>query len=731
MKFFLALGACLASLAFPGYAAATTRHSLAKTRPGGNPAVPAPPTAWVQGQLQRLPLRFEPNAGQAPDGVRFVARGGSVTALLRDTETWLVMHRRSRASCSAEEPARGRDERCPRFEQTVVRMRIEGARQPAAVAGAGRLPGVANYFLGDDPSRWRRNIPTYAAVRYAGIYEGVDLVFHGNQRELEFDFEVRPGVDPGVIQLAFEGVRRLHAGPEGDLVLTTALGELRQRRPRVYQERGGRREVVAARYRVLPEGRVGFEVARYDRSRPLTIDPVLLFSTYLGGDSAAAAVAVDSAGAAYVAGSIASAFFPVTQGAYDTSFNGNADAFVAKFNPAGTALEYATYLGSSGNDYGVSLAVDSTRAAYILGATDRAGFPLRNPYQGYRGDQDAFVVKLNPAGNDLVFATYLGSSSRDEPGGIAVDFFGAMYVTGSTYGANYPVANAFQAAPSTLPDAVVTKFQPAGAVAFSTYLGGSASDFGRAIAVDSGYNVYVTGSTASSDFPTRFPQQTFAGEIDAFLVKFSFVGNLLVYGTFLGGANADYATAVAVDRSNHAHVGGYTLSSDFPVTAVTALSRFYQAGTDGFLAKYNQTGSGFLYSGYLRGFGNDYIFGVAVDALGSAYATGQIYSSNFPSVAALQDYLGEGDAFAFKLPPAGDAFVYATPLGGRGDEYGAGIAVDELGHNVYVAGFNNGGDFPIVNALQPGPGRASAIVLKLSELTPVTIDSNPPGGSFR
>lgn len=732
MKSLTLLGACLASLILPAYSASTTAAaSRSTTKPETPPEASAGLDRRVQTQFQRLPLSFEPNVGQAPEGVRFVARSGNLTALLKDTETWLVTHRRTSASCSADEATRGRDERCPRFEHAMVRMRVDGARPPAAIAGARRLPGVANYFLGDDPARWRKDVPTYAAVRYTGIYEGVDLVFHGNQQELEYDFEVQPGADPAVIQLAFEGVRRLRTDPRGDLILTTALGDLRQRRPLVYQWQGDRRQAVAARYRVLPGRRVAFEIAGYDRSRPLTIDPVLLFSTYLGGDSAASAVAVDTAGAAYVSGSIASAFFPATQAAYDTSFNGNADAFVAKFNPAGTALEYATYLGTAGDDYGVSIAVDSSRAAYLLGATNNAAFPVRNPYQGYRGDQDAFVVKLNAAGNDLVYATYLGSTSRDEPGGIAVDFFGAMYITGSTYGANYPIANAFQAVPSTLPDAVITKLQPAGAVAFSTYVGGSASDFGRAIAVDGSYNVYVVGATASSDFPSRLPHQTFAGEIDAFLLKLSFVGNTLVYGTFLGGANADYGTAVAVDRSNHPHVGGYTLSSDFPVTAVTALSRFYQAGTDGFLTKYNQTGSGFLYSGYLRGFGNDYIFGVAVDSLGAAYATGQIYSANFPSVAALQDYLGEGDAFVFKLSPAGDKIVYATPLGGRGDEYGAGIAVDELGYNAYVAGFNNGGEFPVVNAIQPAPGRVSAFVLKLSELTPVTIDSNIPGRTFQ
>lgn len=672
-----------------------------------------------------MPLRFEPNAGQTDPRVRYLARTPGMTAFLTDDGVTLLLTRNTGNQCGEENLLRGRNPRCPSFEHAAFRMSLAGASRRPSIRANEPLPGRVNYFLGNDPSRWRTDISTFAKVEYREVYPGVDLVFYGNGRNVEYDFLVKPGGDPGLIELAYEGVQRLRADLNGDLLITTAGGEVRQHRPRVFQELAGSQVEIAAEYRIR-EQKVSFELARYDRSRPLRIDPVLAYSTYLGGDAAGSGIAIDSSGAAYVTGSLVSAAFPVVS-AYQT-FQGAADAFVAKINPAGTQLVYSTFLGSNGNDYGIAIAVDGAGAAYVLGATSSSTFPTKNPYQTFRGDQDAFVTKLSAAGSALVYSTYLGGALREEPGAIGIDPLGSAYITGGTYSSNFPVVNAYRSQPGGDSDAFVTKLNSSGSnAAYSTYLGGSGADFGRGIAVDGTGAAYVTGSASDSSFPVKNAVRTFTGVVDAFIAKLSPFGNDLFYSTMLGGSDADYGTAIAVDSTGAAYVTGYTQSPDYPATT---LFKFYQAGTDVFIAKLNNVGTEFLYSTFVYGVNHDYGYGIAVDGLGNAFVAGQDSSYNFPLAQPLQSFGGESDAFVLKLNPTGTALIYSTQLGGRGSEIAASIAVDPLGFNAYIIGINNGGDFPIFNPIQSNPGNQAAVVARITELTSVTIDSTLPGRQF-
>ena len=386
-----------------------------------------------------LPLGFEPNTGQTAPEVRFLTRGRGMTTFFTDTEAVMVLHKseqRSRDAFRRPGPP-------PKVEQAVIRIKLEGAAQSRRVAGLEKLPGVSNYFIGNDPKKWHTDVPHYGRIEYQGVYPGIDLVWYGSQRQLEYDFVVAPGADPNQIQVAYEGVESVGVEAGGKLVLRTALGEVWQQAPRVYQEIGGRRVEVAARYALAARNRVRFQLAKYDRKRELRIDPlVLVYSTYLGGSSndEGYGIAVDGMGSAYVTGATLSTNFP-TQSPYQTAYQGvQFLTFVTKLTPAGNALVYSTYVGGSNNDFGSGIAVDGAGSAYVTGYTGSNDFPTQSPYQAEHqgGDYDAFVTKLTPAGNALAYSTYLGGNGRDEGHGIAVDTAGSAYVTGETQSTNFP-----------------------------------------------------------------------------------------------------------------------------------------------------------------------------------------------------------------------------------------------------------------------------------------------------
>src|SRR3989441_926920 len=492
-------------------------------------------------------------------------------------------------------------------------MKLLGANPTPRVTGVEELRGRSNYFIGNDPAKWRANVPTYAKVEYRDVYPGVNLVYYGNQRQLEFDFIVAPGADPQRIRLGVEGADRLDLDAQGDLVVQTGGAQVRLQQPHVYQMANGVRQEIESRYVLNDHHEVEIWVAAYDTHKPLVIDPTLAYSTYLGGTGfdEGFGIAVDSLGQAYVTGVTASLDFPTTAGAFQSSSAGSEDAFVTKLNPTGAVLVYSTYLGGTNSDVGLGIAVDSLGQAYVTGETFSADFPTTaGAFQPSSpgGFSDAFVTKLNPTGAALAYSTYLGGTDFDEGFGIAVDSLGQAYVTGVSASLDFPMtAGAFQPrfAGGSL-DAFVTKLNPTGAaLAYSTYLGGTGDEEGFGIAVDATGNAYVTGLTNSNlDFPTTagaFQRSSAGGISDAFVTKLNAAGAALVYSTYLGGTGDEDGFGIAVDAAGHAYVTGITFSPDFPTTA--GAFQPSSTGGDAFVPKPKPSRAALVFSHYLSGSG--------------------------------------------------------------------------------------------------------------------------------
>jgi uncharacterized protein (TIGR03437 family) len=684
-------------------------------------AMAAPAVRWGD-----IPLSFEPNQGQAPAKVRYLARGSSYTLYLACGETVLS--------------ARG---------QTPLRTRLAGAEASAAIRGEAPQGSTSNYFAGNDPGRWHAGVPNYGRVRYTGVYPGIDLVYYGKDGHLEYDWIVSPGADPAKIRMTFENMDQLRIDRQGDLVIRAGNSEYRHRRPAIYQEIAGERIAVAGTW-TLHGKEAGFHLGRFDRRRELVIDPPLIYSTYEGGSGLdyAYAVAVDSIGNTYVTGGAGSTNFPTTA-PLQNALRGAEDVFVTKINPSGTAKLYSTYLGGGAVDEGRGIAVDVQGNAYITGSTGSLDFPVKNAIQGTTGGSgDAFLTKLNATGSALVYSTYLGGSGIDAGSAVALDAAGNAYIAGSTFSTDFPTKNPFQSARGGQQDAFLAKINAAGtAWVYATYLGGNAVDQGNAIAVDAAGSAYVTGYTASTNFPVASPLRgSNAGSVNAFITKMNPAGSALVYSTYLGGSATDYGTAIAVDSSGNAYVTGSVTSEDFPLANAIDSTLGSHAVGDAFVAKLNPAGSALVYSTYLGGGSEDDPYALAIDQSGNVYVTGRTNSSDFPLTNPIQTTRFAFDMFVTEINAAGSARLFSTFIGGNGSESGRGIAVDRLG-NIHIAGEGTSTDFPVVKPLQGsnggGAGPQDGLVLLLGTAQPSNgpvitavsdnlVDGGPvvPGGWF-
>jgi Beta-propeller repeat/Cep192 domain 4 len=711
-----------------------------------------------------LPLPFEANKGQADSDVRFIARGPGYALLLRQGDAELFL---SQAGSTAKGGLSKRQTQSGRSNSetsgAALRLRFLGANPQPQVVAQQELPGKVNYFIGRDPAEWRADIPTYARVRYKDVYRGVDLIYYGRQGRLECDFVVYPGSDPSLIRLnaahsssagrLTASRERLRVAPNGDLVVSLAGGEVRLEKPLIYQETGGRRESIPGGFRLIGSGTVGFKLDRYDKSLLLVIDPMLVYSTYLGGTGAdvATGIAVDSSGSAYLTGTTQSANFPTASTTpLQSKLAGASNAFVTKFNASGTALVYSTYLGGAGSDQGSAIAVDASGNAYVTGTTTSENFPTTSGafHTKYGGNGDAFVAKLSADGSKLEYSTYLGGSDADFGRGIAIDPSGNAYVAGQTSSTGFPTQTPYQPScnvPSggTCSDAFISELNSTGSsLVYSTYLGGSGSDSAQAIAVDASGSAYVAGFTLSTDFPTASAlQKSAAGAGDAFVAKLAPGGSKLAYSTYLGGSGLDRAFGLAVDAAGNAYVTGDTVSADFPVTA-GALETLAPGNGDAFVAKLNAAGTALVYSTYLGGGALDEGFAIAVYASGSAAVTGLTESSDFPTVGAFSPALGGGtcganvcpDAFVASVSANGSSLVYSSYLGGSGADTGQAIALDTSG-SVYVAGATASANFPAVTgavqAAYGGSGSLSeAFVAKVAAADAPVLSASPQSLSF-
>jgi chitobiase/beta-hexosaminidase-like protein/beta-propeller repeat-containing protein len=700
----------------------------------------------VLGAYEKLPLAFEANRGQTDPRVKFFSRGPGYTVFLTSNETVLAFER----------PA------------SALRMSLVGGKAAPAVAGLDELPGKSNYFTGKDAARWHTNIPTYAKVRYQDVYPGIDLVYYGHRRQLEYDFVVAPGADPDSITLRFDGASAQHIDDNGDLVMQTDAGEVRFRKPVVYQPGSGSAAQLSVDGRYVQKGRnqVRFDIGDYDRTKPLVIDPVLSYSTYFGGnhDDISTEIAVDGAGHAYITGSTNStANFPLVNAAQSSKQGAeySTDAFVAAFNPTDGALLYSTYLGGGGDDEALGIAADEAGRVYVAGRTRSTDFPVLNPFQAASGGGiDAFVTAFDQTGMPF-YSTYLGAGDSDYASGIAVDAAGVAYVTGATESDDFPTVNAWQATNAGQGDSFVAAFDSAGgALLYATYLGGASGDYAKAIAADRAGRVYVTGYTSSTDFPTvNALQPAHVGSIgvtDVFVAALDASGGML-YATYLGGAGDEWGTGIAVDTAGSAYVTGWTISSDFPL--MNAFQPAHGGALhDAFVAALDPSGSSLLYSTYLGGSDDDSAAKVAVDGAGNAWVIGSTRSTDFPTANPLQPSNHGGPVQWYSEPvrphPGTDVFVAAfdhtgslansTYLGGADYDFGAAIAVDGSG-NTYVTGYTVSTDFPTVNSLQsknteidpdhPSKNWDTFVAVLTSEASPPTGCAAPPtitplGGTF-
>jgi hypothetical protein len=704
-----------------------------------------------------VPLMFEWSGANDGGTDRFVSRGPGYNLGVSSDEVIVTLRPDPVVSPDRRRvvPVQCEGQRSStRVTGGTLRMRLLGARAQARATPEEALSTRIHYLRGSNPANWRTNVPVFGRVRYQDVYPGIDAVYYGNQRQLEYDFVVAPNADPGRIRVGFDGADLIELGESGDLVLNLGGAEVRFRRPTLYQETDDGRREVSGFYRIDHGAAgpvVGFDVGSYDRERTLVIDPILVYATYLGGlgYEQGSGVAVDAQGHAYVTGETASMNFPVVDALWPTNNGGFAgssnplgnEAFIVKFGPAGTNLVYATYLGGNGVDAGIGIAIDDDGHAYVTGLTTSTNFPVTpNAFEtnltgtatfGFY-PSDAFLVKLSPTGDALLYSTYMGGANPDQGLGIALDNQGSVYVTGSTTSGDFPVVEGSPTFGGNS-DVFVAKFNSAGGLVYSRFLGGAGFEFGQGIAVDGQGHAVVTGQTGSAGFPViHAAQNQFrGGTYDAFVTRFSPDGATLIYSTFLGGSGTDEALGIALDSSGNAHVTGYTLSIDFPVT--NALYATKAPRRDAFLTRLNPAGN-LLYSTFLGGNGDDEGWAVAVNDLGAATVVGSVRSSNFPVINAVQSSLGgNSDVFITRFNPAGDALEFSTYLGGGNNDAARGLALDELGA-VYVTGFTQSINFPVIpgtNAFQStfGGGTGDAFVVKVSlEDAALAVAAAPAGG---
>jgi len=714
-----------------------------------------------------VPLYFEANHGQMDIPARFFARGMRSELLVSPDTAELRLFGQASSH--------------------VLQMRFVSADPNARVSGINELPGKINYLIGKDPSRWETSIPTFARVGVAGVYPGIDLAYYGNQSRLEYDLNVAPQADLRSIAIRFSGADKLSVSASGDLVLDLGGAEIRQPKPLIYQIVEGRHVKVSGGYKLLDDHTVAFSVGDYDHSLPLVIDPILSYSTYFGGNGTDEAwtVAMDTNGFVYIAGQTTSTQFSPgkpfsTPGAFQISYKGGSstgDGFIAKFDFSGTNLIYLTYLGGSGDDLVSSIAVDHSGNAYVTGWTISSDFPVTTNalYSHISGESssagyfaDAFVSELNPGGSNLLFSTYLGGSALDAANSIALDSSNNIYVIGETYSTNFPTTtNAYQKHSGVSnwvyqvyynANAFVTEIGAGGTnLLYSSYFGGNNLDYGEAISIDNSNNIYITGFTASTNFPVSHAiMQTIGTNVyngtllngatnqvlgfgfDAFVAKFTPGFNSLIYSTYLGGVNNDMAYDVAPDAAGDAYVTGWTVSTNFPITVTNlpadqnGLTNILVYGvviTNAFVSQVTWNGANAAIGssvafGGTNAFSIDIANGLALDPSGNVYVTGSTTSTNFPAVNTF-GYLaatnaGQSDAFIIVFNSNLSGVIYSATLGGAANDSANAIAVDPEG-NAYITGQTYSTAFPTNDARQVTlNGTANAF------LTKIISNVNPP-----
>ena len=670
--------------------------------------------------LARLPLRFEANRGQWDPAVRYAARANGYALLLTAAGPVVALPGSQR-----------------------VAIRLLDSNPAAPIEALDPLPSHTDYFLGSR-DRWRTDIPNYSRVRYRAAYPGIDVVYYGNPSRLEYDFVLQPGADPRAIRLQFRGAGRLSITPEGDLAFESAGTRMVQEKPVIYQEdrRSAVRRQVQGRYVLMARNVVGIRLEHYDRTAPLVIDPTLVYSTFMGGSESdqITAAKLDSAGRLYVAGSTTTNDLLATTNTYQAANAGGTDVFVAVIDTTpgkGFPILYFTYVGGSGTDIPLAMALDSSSNIYLTGTTTSTDFPTAGSAIQTAGAGSnivsGFVLELNPGlssgTSSLAYSSYLGGTTGNQSANaIALDSGGNIYVIGSTKATDFPVSStAYQSTLNGLQDAFLCKITTSSStLVYSTYLGGELEDDGRGIAVASNGQVYFAVNTNSTQFPLAGVAyaSSLAGNYDIIIGAMDMTQSgtgSLVYATYFGGSDNDVARKLALDANGNLLLTGYTLSYDFPVTQ-DALQPVYGGNGDAFVLVVNPRNPAFLlYSSYLGGADGEAGNDIAADSAGFLYVTGYTLSPNFPTTAdALQPAWGRSiDIFVTKLQrgAAGPAGLKWSTYFGSGTANSGLALVLGLDGTVYVAGYA-GSQFQATSGATQGAfdgGYSDGFILVMSQ----------------
>ncbi len=687
--------------------------------------------------LNRMPLSFTKNMGQWDDRVLFRANAGGATMwFTKEGMTYQFTRRIDARSGAVSAPGVGQNRfgfdtsglgPIDRFnnekdsvEQMILTAKFVGANPNPEVVGESQMEYKCNYFIGNDPSKWHTDVPNYEAITLKDVYPGIDLKYYGNGHgKVEYDFIVQPNADPSQIAIRYDGANDVFVNDRGQLVVETDWNKVTEQAPMVYQLINGERKPITAEYCFREDNTFGFSLDQnYAPEYAKVVDPVLSYGTYLGGGGLEDSwdIAIDNSSNLYITGSTTSLDFPALN-PFQT-YSGGSDVFVTKFNCSSAGILYSTYLGGAAEEVGYGIAVDSIGSAYVAGFTSSVNFPTQNPYQTDQPGTDVFVAKFNSSGNELTYSTYIGGTGDDYGGGVAVDRNGHAYVAGTTWSSDYPTVNAYQTDPRSN-DAFVTKLSTSGNdLVYSTRLGGEGSDLGGPIALDTAGCAYLTGYTFSIDFPTKnaiYQYRDQNGQHDAFITKLNASGNGLSYSTYLGGDWGESGSRIAVDRQGNACITGPTYSSDFPLKNPIQTTHAY-LDRDAFITKLNSTGTALIFSTYLGCSTLDDGFGIATDAAGNTYVSGDTYGPGFPNQDPVQPGFGGGgaDAFVAKLSNSGQVLQFSSYLGGSDWDESRGVVVDSQG-NMYVLGRTYSPDVPTVNPYQTYQGGMDAFIMKISD----------------
>ncbi|MFC1551921.1 SBBP repeat-containing protein [Candidatus Latescibacterota bacterium] len=685
----------------------------------------------------KIPLAFTINKGQYDSQVKFTTRGSGCSMFFTQEGTTFLISRETEESVSKRairesvvylgNPSDLMNNSAE-YENFALKVKFLNANTEPEVIGEDLLPRKSNYFIGNDSSEWQTDVTNYKKIRLRNLYDGIDLVYYGNNSSVKYDFIVQPGEDFSRILLTYDLGENAHDGAlsvneNGEMVVSTPIGDIIERAPYCYQLIAGIKVGVDIKYMIVESEMniFSFQVGDYDPEYSLVIDPELAYSTFIGGSGPEVAygIVVDDLGNAYITGCTNSIDFPETQGTYS---GGYGDVFVTKLNSSGTSLVYSTYIGGYRRDDGKDIAIDELGSVYITGWTRSPNFPTTDGAfdTHHNREQDVFVTKLNAEGT-LQYSTFLGSRSNEGPSSIVVDKNGCAYVTGTANSSSFPTTEGAWDRVASKGDAFVTKLNATGSdLVYSTFLGGGTRDLGFDIAINENGCAYIAGSTLG-DFPITddaYCKEHSGGWRDGFIAKLSTDGSSLEYSTYIGGSGSDGVYNIVIEENN-IYVLGSTSSPDFPTTPDAYDTEY--SYWDCFVTKLNAAGTKLLYSTYL---GSGTIGGannLAIDKKGCAFIAGSTYSLDFPTTPDAYDPDSNGlyDVYVAKLNSSGSDLEYSTYFGGSDRDEVYGIAFQE--GKVYFAGYTWSPDFPTLNAYDTEIGGPGDVFLSILTFEPESV----------